>query len=138
MTTSVRERRQLYNVVSRRLGAARILTVVLVAGAAVVAVAGSGAAQTGAHPHRDVTVQELFTLNHRLDVEAGTVVVWKDSHFERVWFPTGGPTVTRTPTGLATAFDAPGAYRGRFTVAGGIHGTNEIFPITVVVRQPSP
>ena len=128
----------LYNAVSRRLGAERILTMILVAGAAVMAVAGSGAAQTRAHPHRDVSVQELFTLNHRLEVEAGTVIAWKDPHFERVWFPSGGPAVTRTPTGPVTLFDAPGEYRGRFTVAGGGHGvTGEVFPITVVVRRPA-
>lgn len=128
----------LYNTVSRRLGTEHIMSVVLLAAAAIVAVAGSGAAQTSAHPHRDVTVQELFTLNHRLDVEAGTVVAWKDPHFERVWFPSGEPATTRTPAGPVTLFDAPGEYRGRFTVAGGGHGaTGEVFPITVVVRRPA-
>ena len=129
----------LYNAVSRRLGAERILTLmILVVGTAIVPLAGSGAAQTRAQPHRDITVQELFTLNHRLDVEAGTVVVWQDPHFERVWFPTPGPTVTRPPAGLTSLFDTPGEYRGRFTVAGGIHGTSEIFPLTVVVGRRSP
>lgn len=129
----------LYNTVSRRLGAERILTLmILVAGAAIVPLAGSGAAQTRAQPHRDITVQELFTLNHRLDVEAGTLVLWKDPHFERVWFPTSGPAVTRTPAGLTSLFDTPGEYRGRFTVVGGIHGTSEIFPLTVVVGRRSP
>ncbi len=128
----------LYNAVSRRVGAARILTLVLVAGAVSVTIAGSGPAQTPAPPHRDVTVQELFTLSHRLAVDPGTVVVWKDPRFERIWFPSGGPGVTRTPAGATTLFDVPGEYRGRFTVAGGAHGTTgEVFPLTVVVRRPS-
>jgi hypothetical protein len=128
----------LYNAVLRRLGAERILTLILVAGAAIVPLPGSGAAQTRAQPHRDITAQELFTLNHRLEVDAGTVVAWNDPHFERVWFPSGGPAVTRTPTGLTSLFDAPGEYRGRFTVAGGGHGTTgEVFPVTVVVRRPA-
>lgn len=128
----------LYNAVSRRLGPERILTLVLVAGAAIMAIAGSGAAQSPAPDHRDITVQELFTLSHRLEVDAGTVVVWKDPHFERIWFPSGGPSVTRTPEGPTTPFDVPGEYRGRFTVAGGAHGTaGEVFPVTVVVRRPS-
>jgi hypothetical protein len=63
--------------------------------------------------------------------------LWKDPHFERVWFPSGGPQVTRTPAGLMSLFDAPGEYRGRFTVAGGVHGTTgKVFPVTVVVRRP--
>ena len=127
----------LYNTVSRRLGVDRTLTVIL-AGAAIMAIAGSGAAQTPAPPHRDITVQGLLTLNHRLEVDAGTVVVWKDPHFDRIWFPSGGPGVTRTPEGPTTRFDVPGEYRGRFTVAGGVHGTTgEVFPVTVVVRRPS-
>ena len=129
----------LHNAVSRRLGAAeRVLTLALVAGAAIATIAGSGAAQTDTHPHREITVQELFTLNHRLEVDAGTVVVWNDPHFDRIWFPSGGPGVTRTPEGPTTLFDVPGEYRGRFTVAGGAHGTpGEVFPVTVVVRRPS-
>ena len=116
----------------------RILSLVVLTCMAAVSLSGSGAAQTHANVQREVTVQELFALNHRLELEAGTVVVWKDPHFERIWFPTSGPAVTRTPAGLTTAFDAPGEYRGRFTVVGGIHGTSEIFPITIVVRRLSP
>jgi hypothetical protein len=127
----------IYNAVSRWLGAGRVVAMILLAAAGVMAVGASAAAQTPARPHREVTVQELFGLNHRLEVDAGTVVAWKDPHFERVWFPTDGPTVTRTPTGLVTPFDAPGEYRGRFTVMGAGHGaTGEVFPITVVVRRP--
>jgi hypothetical protein len=127
----------LYNTVSRRLGGERIVSVVLLAAAIVVAVAGSGAAQTSGPPHRDVIVQEVFALNHRLEIAVGTVVAWKDPHFERVWFPSSGPAVTRTPTGPVTLFEAPGEYRGRFTVAGGGHGaTGDVFPITVIVRKP--
>jgi hypothetical protein len=36
-----------------------------------------------------VTVQELIQRDHRLEVPAGTEVVWGDAHFERVWFPAG-------------------------------------------------
>jgi hypothetical protein len=31
-----------------------------------------------------VTVQELFKHQHRLDVTAGSEVVWSDPHFDRV------------------------------------------------------
>ncbi len=128
----------LYNAVSRWFGVGRMTTVVLLAGAAVVAAAGPGWTQTLSRPLRDVTVNEVFSLDHRLEVEAGTVVAWTDPHFERVWFPSGGPTVTRTAMGPVTVFDVPGEYRGRFTVAGGGHGvTGEVFSITVIVKRPA-
>lgn len=127
----------IYNLVGRRLGGGRVATAILLAALGVVAVAGAGSAQTPGPQQRDVTVQEVFALKHRLDVEAGTIVAWKDPHFERIWFPSGGPAVTRTPSGPVTRFDTPGEYHGRFTVAGGGHGaTGEVFPITVVVRRP--
>jgi hypothetical protein len=116
----------------------RLALAVMAVIATIVMIARPGAAQTHGYSHRDVTVQELFALNHRLEVEAGTVVAWKDPHFERVWFPSGGPAVRRTPAGAVTVFDAPGEYRGRFTVAGGGHGvTGEVYPITVIVRRPA-
>ena len=66
-----------------------------------------------------VTVKELFASNHQLEVEAGREVAWADPHFERVWFPRGGPSVQPTPdAGLATRFDTPGRYQGVFTATG--------------------
>ena len=87
-----------------------------------------------AQARRMVTVRELFELNHQLEVDAGTEVIWIDPHFERVWFPSNtGPTVKRTEAGLVVVFDTPGTYRGRFTVVAG-HATTDVYPITVVVR----
>jgi hypothetical protein len=83
---------------------------------------------------RVVTVQELFASNHRLEVDAGTEVVWADPHFERVWFPRGEPSVNTTKAGLATRFDTPGTYQGVFTLSGG-HSAGTVYSMTVVVRS---
>jgi hypothetical protein len=95
----------------------------------VILCAAVGLLATGAlaESRRVVTMRELFDLNHRLTVEAGTEVVWADPHFERVWFPSNtGPAVKRTTDGFATVFATPGTYRGRFTVVAG-HGTRARF-----------
>ncbi len=49
-----------------------------------------------------VTVQQLFDQKHRLEVTAGSEVVWGDPHFDRVWFPTGAdsPKVERLSGGF--------------------------------------
>jgi hypothetical protein len=93
------------------------------------------AAHVNEHASRAVTVQELFALNHRLDVPAGTRVAWADPHFERVWFPTSGPAVVRQDGVLTTLFETPGEYHGRFIVTAG-HATTDVYTITVVVGAP--
>jgi hypothetical protein len=83
---------------------------------------------------RRVTVKELFASDHRLEVEAGTEVVWADPHFGRVWFPRGGPSVKPTGSGPATRFDTPGTYRGAFTLTAG-HSVGDVYSMTVVVKD---
>ena len=63
-----------------------------------------------------VTVRQLFDLGHRLEVTAGSEVVWADPHFDRVWFPTGAesPKVERVSGGFRAMFTKPGTYRGAF------------------------
>jgi hypothetical protein len=82
-----------------------------------------------------VTVRQLFDQAHRLEVPAGTEVVWADPHFERVWFPTGAenPTVKRVAGEFRATFAKPGTYRGAFTVVGG-HRTNDVYNLVVVVK----
>lgn len=82
-----------------------------------------------------VTVRQLFDQAHRLEVPAGTEVVWADPHFERVWFPTGAenPTVKRVAGEFHATFPRPGTYRGAFTVVGG-HRTNDVYNLIVVVK----
>ena len=86
-----------------------------------------------AQQQRVVTVKELFATNHQLEVEAGTEVVWADPHFERVWFPRGGPSVKPTDAGLVTRLDTPGRYQGAFTVIGG-HSARDVYSMTIVVK----
>jgi hypothetical protein len=83
-----------------------------------------------------VTVQELIQLDHRLTVPVGTEVVWRDAHFERVWFPSGDrtPRVERTAEGFKALFSTPGAYRGAFTIVGG-HRSNDVYPLVVTVTE---
>ena len=83
-----------------------------------------------------VTAQELIQNDHRVEVKAGTEVVWGDAHFERVWFPAGGdtPKVTRFDGGLRARFDKPGTYRGRFTIVGG-HRSNDVYPLVITVTE---
>jgi hypothetical protein len=85
-----------------------------------------------------VTVRQLFDQAHRLEVPAGTEVVWADPHFERVWFPTDAenPTVKRVAGGFRAIFAKPGTYRGAFTVVGG-HQTNDFYNLIVVVKPRS-
>lgn len=82
-----------------------------------------------------VTVNQLFDQRHRLEVPAGTEVVWADPHFERVWFPTGAenPAVKRVAGEFRATFAKPGTYRGAFTVVGG-HRTNDVYNLIVVVK----
>ena len=93
------------------------------------------ATSAAAESSRFVTVKELFALNHQLTVEAGTEAVWGDPHFERVWFASGaGAAIKRTARGFEAVFDAPGRYRGFFTVVGG-HTSGDVYSITVIVRE---
>jgi hypothetical protein len=90
-----------------------------------------------AQQRRAVTVKEMFVLNHQLEIDVGTEVVWADPHFDRVWFPRGvGPALRRTDDGMAAFFDQPGRYQGVFTVVGG-HGTLDVYPMIIVVRGAS-
>ena len=81
-----------------------------------------------------VTVQELIDANHHITVPAGTVIEWRDAHFDTVWLPPSndGPRVERRNGAFTTTFRTPGMYRGRFTVAGG-HRSNDVYPFTVTV-----
>ena len=65
-----------------------------------------------------VTVPQLFDQGHRLEITAGSEVVWADPHFDRIWFPAGAesPKVERVPGGFRAMFTKPGVYRGAFTV----------------------
>ena len=85
-----------------------------------------------------LTVQEFFKSNHQAVVTAGTEVVWADPHFDRVWFPagSGAPRVERGPDGLHAVFAKPGVYRGAFTVVAG-HGTNDVYEMTITVKESS-
>ncbi|SRR6266496_5345359 len=86
-----------------------------------------------------VTVQWLFDQKHRLEVTAGTEVVWGDPHFDRVWFPAGAdtPKVERLSGGFRAMFAKPGTYRGAFTVTGGGHATSDVYGMVVVVKPRS-
>ncbi len=98
-------------------------------------IAPFGVSDVSTQSRRTVTVPELFRLNHQLEIDPDTEVVWGDPHFERVWFPSGaGPKVERTREGFAAIFGTPGTYRGRFTVVAG-HGTaGEVYAMRVVVK----
>lgn len=82
-----------------------------------------------------VTVRQLFDQGHRLEVPAGTEVVWADPHFERVWLPATpeNPTVKRVDGEFRATFAKPGTYRGAFTVVGG-HRTNDVYNMIIVVK----
>ena len=66
--------------------------VVIALASLVMAVAVSGAV---AQQPVVVSVQELIQRDHRIDVPAGTEVVWGDPRFERVWLAprAGAPAV---------------------------------------------
>ena len=83
-----------------------------------------------------VTVQELIQRDHRIEVPAGTEVVWGDAHFERVWFPAGSdsPVVERTEQGFRAVFLKRGTYRGAFTIVGG-HRSTDVYPLIVTVTE---
>ena len=100
--------------------------VVLAMGSLVTAIAYS---VVGAGNPIVVTVQELIERNHRIEVRAGTEIVWGDPHFDRVWFP------PRTGArGFHAVFSKPGTYRGTFTIAGG-HRSNDVYPLIVTVTD---
>ena len=82
-----------------------------------------------------VTVRQLFDGLHRLEVPAGTEVVWADPHFDRVWFPAaaGNPKVKRIAGEFSATFVKPGTYRGAFTVVAG-HATNDVYSMIIVVK----
>lgn len=83
-----------------------------------------------------VTVQELIQHDHRIEVRAGTEVVWGDPHFDRVWLAprAGAPFVERTAQGFRAVFSKPGTYRGAFTIVGG-HRSDDIYPLIVTVTE---
>src|SRR5262245_12950342 len=83
-----------------------------------------------------VTVQELIQHDHRIEVRAGTEVVWGDPHFDRVWLAprAGAPTVARTAQGFRAVFLKPGTYRGAFTIVGG-HRSDDVYPLIVTVTE---
>ena len=85
-----------------------------------------------------VTVRQLFDQGHRLEVPAGTEVVWADPHFERVWLPAGAPNpqVKRVAGEFRATFAKPGTYRGAFTVVAG-HATSDVYNMIIVVK-PGP
>lgn len=94
-----------------------------------------GGGPAGAEERVLVTVRLLFDQAHRLEVPAGTEIVWADPHFDRVWFPAGAenPTVRRVGGEFRATFAKAGTYRGAFTVVGG-HRTNDVYNMIVVVR----
>src|SRR5215468_2450235 len=107
--------------------------VVIVLASLVVAVAVSGAV---AQQSVVVTAQELIQRNHRIEVPAGTEIVWGDPHFGRVWLAprAGAPTVERTAQGFRAVFSKPGTYRGAFTIVGG-NRSDDIYPLIVTVTE---
>ena len=111
----------------------RVAGVRMMAAALVLAM---GAPGIEAQAQVKVTVQDLFKSNHQIAVATGTEIVWADPHFDRVWFPagSGAPRVQRGPEGFHAVFTGPGTYHGAFTVVIG-HGTNEIYQMTVTVKE---
>jgi hypothetical protein len=83
-----------------------------------------------------ITVQELIQRDHQLKVPVGTEVLWRDPHFERVWFPpgAGAPRVEKAEVGFKAVFTKPGTYRGRFTIVGG-HRSDDVYPLIVTVTE---
>ena len=84
-----------------------------------------------------ITVQQLIDRDHRLEVRAGTEIVWGDPHFERVWLAPrdGAPSVERSAQGFRAVFSTPGTYRGAFTIVGG-HRSNDVYPMVITVTEP--
>lgn len=113
----------------------RGLTMCLVVGAFVVAVGSIALAESKVL----VTAKDLIASNHRIEVAAGTEVVWSDPHIDRVWFPpSSGIQVRRTNAGLSAAFPRPGRYEGRVTLAGTQGaGAADVMPLLVIVKEPA-
>ena len=82
------------------------------------------------------TVQQLIDRDHRLEVRAGTEIIWSDPHFERVWLSPreGAPRVERSAQGFRAVFSTPGTYRGAFTIVGG-HRSNDVYPMVITVTE---
>ena len=80
--------------------------VVIALASLVMAVAVSGAV---AQQPVVVSVQELIQRDHRIDVPAGTEVVWGHPHFERVWLAprAGALAVERTAQGFPPCSRSP-------------------------------
>jgi hypothetical protein len=89
-----------------------------------------------AQPRVVVTMQELIQRGHRIEIAAGTEVVWGDPHFDRIWFPpgAGAPKVERTARGFRALFMKAGTYRGAFTIAGG-YRSDDVYPLIVTVTE---
>ena len=86
---------------------------------------------------RVTTLKDLIDVNNRLEVPAGTEVVWSDPHFERVWFsPKTKIHVRRDAQGFSAVFAAPGRYEGLYTVVPG-HRAADVHRMTVIVRTRS-
>ena len=105
--------------------------------AALLQVVGSGI--SAAEGKVFVTAKELIASNHRIEVGAGTEIVWNDPHVDRVWFPpNSGIRVQRTDTGgLSAVFSRPGRYEGRLTMTAAMGaGAFDVMPLTVIVRDP--
>jgi hypothetical protein len=88
-----------------------------------------------AGPRVVVSVSDLARNDRRLEISAGTEVVWSDPHFERVWFAPGTAVqVERTKEGFRAVFDKPGVYRGLYTIVGG-HTSGDVYRMTVTVTK---
>lgn len=85
-----------------------------------------------------VTAKDLIGSNHRIEVAAGTEVVFADPHIDRVWFPpNSGIDVRRIKGGLSAAFPRPGRYEGRVTLAGTQGaGAADVMRLLVIVKEP--
>src|SRR5262245_65324977 len=62
----------------------RLLTKIGLATTLLLSLAGGA---TEAQERVNVTVQQLVEQKHRLEVKAGSEIVWNDPHFDNVWFP---------------------------------------------------
>jgi hypothetical protein len=95
-------------------------------------------ASWAAEPRLFVTAKDLIASNHRIEVAAGTEIVWNDPHVDRVWFPPdSGIRVQRTGPGLSAVFPRPGRYEGRLTMVGTLGtGASDVMPLVVIVKEP--
>lgn len=104
----------------------------------VVMLGGVIASAADAQSRLVVTAKDLIARDHRVEVGAGTEVVWGDPHIDRVWFPpSSGIEVRRTEAGLAAVFPKPGRYEGRVTLTA-THGAGaaDVMRLLVIVTEP--